>query len=1117
MRVFGLHIAMCLICWQACLQVWAQAPLFTQMPANHTGVSFVNTVQETDELHIFKYEYLYNGHGIGVADFDQDGLMDIFIAGNAVPNKLYINSGNFTFKDVTAKAKVAGNGYWRTGVTIADVNGDGLPDIYVCHSGPLKGGQLANALYIHQGVKDGVPIFKEMAAEYGLDAPGTLSTHAVFFDYDQDGDLDMFLLNHSNHTVNPYLNTRKVRATPNMQFGNRLFRNDRQKNGSMLFTDVTLQAGIVNNALNFGLAVVVSDLNRDGWPDIYTTSDYTEQDYCYINNKDGTFTQVLQQSFPHISRFSMGADIADINNDGWLDVLTLDMLPEDNFRQKLLKGADQYDAYHMLLDSGYYHQQMRNMLHLNRGIDQNGQLRFSEIGQYAGISNTDWSWAPLLADFDNDGHKDLVITNGYLRDFTDNDFLKYTVADEQLAQAAKGNFNYQTYELVKKMPSNTLSNYAFRNRGNLQFENVSTAWGLDFNGVSNAAVYADLDNDGDLDLIVGNNNSAVLLYRNEATALQKGNWLQIELSGRATNTMATGARVELYAAGQLQVQEAYPVRGYQSSVSPVLHFGLATTATIDSIRIVWPQGKVSTHTVNRLNQRVKIGMPLDAQPHVAVTTSAPAFSLPQGNAGVTFVHKENDFVDFKGEVLLPYQLSRIGPALAKADVNRDGLEDFFVGGAIDQAGRLYLQQPNGTFATATYQPWMADKACEDVKALFADFNKDGYPDLYVASGGNEYDAGAPEYADRIYLNDGKGRFSKAQVQWPLEMLAPTCAVAAADVDADGYIDLFVGGGAVPGNFPKAGLSFLLKNESRGNLIKFSDATAMLGATEPLEELLMSAVFADINADGKPDLLLAGEWMPLRYFEHTGSGFVEKGREKGLQDDGLWSTLYITDLNNDGLPDIVAGNVGTNLQFKANPSEPLNLVVTDIDDNEQDDVLFCYYIQGNMYPAASRDELLDQVVPLRKKFVKYRQYAEATLETIVPPHKLATAQMYKVTEQQSVVYYQQSNGTFTKKALPAAAQWSRVNDVQEMQLQGKRTLLLQGNFYPWRVQWGRSDASYGVAMQQQNDGSWQVVENRDLGYWAGGDVRGGLHLKGKEGRGWLLLGINDEKVQVLKIQ
>jgi hypothetical protein len=628
-------------------------PLLVEVSPKTSGIEFINQITENDSMHIFKYEYLYNGHGIGVADFDHDGVEDIFISGNVVPNKLFLNKGKLRFEDITRKAGVAGNGAWRTGVSIADVNGDTWPDIYICHSGPKPGADLSNELYVHQGLENGVPVFREMAKQYGIDAPGTLSTHAAFFDYDLDGDLDLFLVNHSNHSFNPYLNTSEIRSVPNMQFGNRLFRNDRSEKGSFKFTDVTLSSGIVNNALNFGLSVVVSDLNKDGWPDLYTSSDYTEQDYCYINQKNGTFRQVLQQSFTHISKFSMGADIADVNNDGWPDVFTLDMLPEDNYRQKLLKGPDEYDAYHLLLDSGYYHQQMRNMLHLNRGLDPNGNIRFSEIGQLAGISNTDWSWSSLFVDLDNDGWKDLLVTNGYLRDYTDNDFLKYTVADAQLKEAAKGNLNFKSYDLVKQMPSNKLQNYLFRNKGDLSFENVSSDWGMSRKTVSNCAVYADLDNDGDMDLVIGNNNEPVQLFENRSRDISKENYLQIQLEGKQGNPDAIGSKVYLYSndpKNPVQFQEAYAVRGYQSSVSTILHFGLGIGYAVDSVRIEWVGGG------DTLIRDLKINTRLLVQQQVSINSKKESegrkylFEDITIHSNLQFQHEENEFVDFKVEV-----------------------------------------------------------------------------------------------------------------------------------------------------------------------------------------------------------------------------------------------------------------------------------------------------------------------------------------------------------------------------------------------------------------------------------------------------------------------------------
>jgi enediyne biosynthesis protein E4 len=1098
--------------------------LFDLVSPDRSGIRFTNAIVESDSLHVFKYEYLYNGHGIGVADFNRDGLDDVFISGNVVANKLYLNKGSLRFEDITVKAKIEGNGHWRTGVNVADVNGDSWPDIYICHSGPVQGIALSNELYIHQGLKNGVPQFREMAAEFGLDAPGSLSTQSAFFDFDRDGDLDLFLVNHSNHTFNPYLNTSKIRATPDMRFGNRLFRNDAQTDGTPRFVDITLTAGIINNALNFGLSVVISDLNKDGWPDIYSSSDYTEQDYCYVNNKNGTFTQVLQKSFTHISKFSMGADIADINNDGWPDVYTLDMLPADNYRQKLLKGPDEYDAYHLLLDSGYYHQQMRNMLHLHQGIDQQGNMRFSEIGQLAGISNTDWSWSALFSDFDNDGWKDLMVSNGYLRDFTDNDFLKYTVADEQLAQASKGNLNFKTYDLVRKMPSNKLRNFFFRNEGDLTFSNKSLEWGFNNATISNCAAYADFDNDGDMDLIIGNNNEPVQLYENKANELVRKNYLQIRLKGSGNNTQAIGAKVYVYAkSAPVQLQELFPVRGYQSSSTHTLHFGLGDAATIDSVRIQWPDGSLRTETSVTMNSRIDIeqrakalhtGSSYVATPDISSnTTSTPRFKDVTAASKLGFTHRENDFVDFKVEVLIPYQLSRSGPALATGDVNGDGLSDVFLGGAIGQPGSLFLQQKDGTFSRAGSQPWEADKESEDIRAVMADFNGDNHLDLYVVSGGNEYVNGSPEYADRIYLNDGRAGFARSPNALPQGMTSSKQAITVGDMDGDGDIDLFVGGSAVPGGFPHASRSYLLRNDSRNGAIEFTDVTGAWSKELETPGMISSAAFSDMDADGKIDLIIAGEWMSVRLFMNTGGSFKEVSNTSGLSDEGLWSALFVGDVNGDGKPDIVAGNAGDNLQFKTSKKEPVNLFVTDIDDNGMEDPLFCYYINGISYPAASRDELLDQVVPLRRKFVKYHQYANAGIADIVPDAKRKSALQWNVTELSTVAYINKGDNSFQKQVLPPYAQVSRTFSINDL---GEQGLLMTGNFYPWRVQWGRSDAGLGSLVHFNKDGVADVRPAIETGLYIGGDVRQTAIIKNASGRRLIIVAKNDEPVQVLEI-
>jgi hypothetical protein len=1093
-------------------------PLFTLLKPDATGIRFTNKVREDDSLHVLVYEYLYNGHGIGIADFNNDGLQDVFISGNATPNKLFLNKGSLKFDDITKVAAVAGNGTWSTGVSIADVNGDGLADIYVCHSGKFKDAKLSNELFINTGITDGKPVFKEQAKLYGLDAPGTQSTQAAFFDYDRDGDLDMFLLNHSTNTYYAFLNTRKQRATPDLRYGNRLFRNDKQADGSTIYTDVTLKAGIINNPLNYGLSVNISDVNQDGWPDIYTTSDYSEHDCYYVNNKNGTFTQSLQKSFSHISKFSMGADIADFNNDALPDVFTLDMLPADNHRQKLLKGPDEYDAYHLLLDSGYYRQNMRNMLQLNRGTDANGNVRFSEIGQFANVSNTDWSWAGLFADLDSDGWKDLVITNGYLRDFTDLDFLKYTMADAQLEAAAKGNLNFKTYSLVQKMPSNKLSNYIFRNQGDLTFQDITKDWGFSVPSISNAAAYADLDNDGDLDLVIGNNNEPVMVWRNNAAGSH--HWLQVQLKGSNSNTAAFGTKLWLYADNKVQYQELYPVRGFQSCVSPVVYFGMHTNHA-DSMIIEWPSGKKSAIrevTIDKLLTLAEETTPTvtyksKSQSQKKLFTQAPA------QQQIPFRHQENNFVDFKVEVLLPYQLSKLGPALATGDVNGDGLEDIFIGGAIEQSAQLYLQNSQSAFSPAASQPWGKYTQCENVNALFFDADGDKDLDLYVVHGGNEYLDGSPEFQDILYLNDGKGNFEPALKALP-RMLGSKQAIAASDFDQDGDLDLFVGGRGKSGYFPEASRSYILRNDSRVDKVAFTNVTKEVSEQLELPGMVTVAAWADLDNDKFPELVMAGEWMPVMIFKNTNGKLTNTltGTDANSLY-GLWSAIHIADIDNDGDRDILLGNCGTNNQFKPSEQEPMTMHVSDFDGNGNIDPIICYYIQGKSYPLASRDELLDQIPVLKKKYIKYTDYADATIQTIFTKEQLAKARVYKCTEARSIALINNSKLSFSKKILPSEVQFSNVHSIltDDLDNDGKTDIIITGNSFTNRTQFGDNDASLGIVMKGKDGGEFETINPSASGLFADGDVRAASVIKDANHTKKLVIVKNNDAVQILTIQ
>ncbi len=1086
------------------------------MPPAETGVQFTNKVPENATLHIMNYEYLYNGHGIGIGDFNGDGLDDIFISGNAVPNKLFLNKGNFRFEDVTKKAGVAGNGTWSTGVAVADVNGDGWMDVYVCHSGKygdLK--KLSNELFINEGVKDGVPVFKEMSAAYGLDAPGTQTTMAAFFDYDGDSDLDLFLLNHALHGYDPFENTTKMRAQPNLYYGNRLFKNTIAETGKPHFEDVTSTSGIINNGLNYGLSVSITDLNLDGWPDIYTTSDYTEKDYCYINNRNGTFTESLQKSFTQISKYSMGSDIADCNNDGLPDVLTLDMLPEDNYRQKLLKGPDEYDKYHLIVDSGFWHQQMRNMLHLHQGLDEWGNARFSEVAQLAGISNTDWSWSALWMDMDNDGWKDLFVSNGYLRDFTNMDFLKYTVANYELEQAGKGKLNFKTYDLVKKMPSNKLANYAFRNERNLQFTNNAKQWGLDVPSVSNAAAYADFDNDGDLDLIVGNNNEPVQVYRNN-TEKGKRSFITIQLKGKGHNTQAIGAKVFIYTNGEKQLIENYTVRGYQSAVTSKLHFGLGNATMTDSLEVVWPQGSMTKYyrlpvdTVLQFNEKDAV-----LQKEKLFQNPMPYFKSVTAGSGINFIHKENDFIDFKSEVLLPWQLSRYGPALAKGDINGDGLDDFFVGGAIEQAGAIYLQQRDGTFVITKQDDIVKDAASEDVAAVLFDADNDNDLDLYVVSGGNEYGDGSPEYQDRMYVNDSKGIFSKAHAALPA-MGSSKLAVAVADYDGDGDVDVFAGGKAVPGSFPLSARSYLLRNDSKGGTIKFTDVTSETAPGLMTPGMISAAVWMQSKNDKNPFLIIAGDFMPIRFFKSENGKLVEQKNSGFTDTEGFWSALLSVDIDGDGDQDIIAGNCGTNLQYKASMQKPVTLYYGDFDGNGNIDPIMNYYIGDASYPTASRDELQEQMTGLRKKFVYYKDFAKATIADILTPEQLKQATFSKAHTEESAIFINDGSDHFTMKPLPAEAQFSRVSSIVQLNDSStKKRLLLAGNFYPYRVQSGHCDASMGLILETDKAGITPKTPYQS-GLYLSGDVRTAVILKSANNKKFLLIAANNQPLQLYQI-
>jgi len=1020
--------------------------LFTLVPPDSSGIHFQNNVVESTDHNVLAYEYFYNGGGVAAGDLNNDGLPDLVFTANMDQPKIYLNKGHFVFEDITKKSKVSADG-WKTGVTLADVNGDGWLDIFICRSGNGDMRTRHNLLFINQ--KNGT--FKDETGEYGLDIAGN-TTQAVFFDYDNDGYPDLFLLRHSIQRMKNF-NVAYMKIAYDSLAGDKLFHND----GNGHFTDVSGKAGIIGNPICFGLGVAVADFNGDGWPDLYVTNDYDEDDYLYINQKDGTFKESIRSYLGHSSKFSMGCDVADVNNDGMSDLLTLDMLPEDNHRQKLLKGPDGYDHFRMLINSGYYYQYMRNMLHV--ACRDNDQIRYREIGQLAGISNTDWSWSALFGDFDLDGWQDLFITNGYMRDYTNMDFLKFTTPEEIRKSLLAGQ-KPDLYELVKKMPSSEVKSYLFRNTGDANFVNASRAWGMDsLPSLSGGAAYADLDNDGDWDLIVNNINQPAFIWQNHAEDLHN-NYLKLRFIGAKKNTFGIGAKAIITAPdGFKQIQQLEWVHGFQSSSEPCLIFGLGKRVSVD-VTVIWPDGTTQVlhdQAVNQtlmLNQRNATHDPVKEEEPRRFFTEIKADSL-------RFRHQEDLYNDFKKEPLLPHQYSKMGPAFAVADVDGDGKKDFFIGGARGQAGVIYLNHGDGKFVPVKTPALEQSTDFEQVQATFADLDGDGHPDLYVVSGGNQ-----DNFVDHIYWNDGKGNFTSRADSLP-PTLSSGGPVVAFDLDGDGDLDIFRGGQVSTGDYPTAPRSYLFRNDHG----KFVDITPAF-----LQHIGMvsTAFVADINKDGVPDLILAGEFMPVTilYGQRKPPYFSADRQQVIPHSSGWWNCLKVADINGDGEPDIIAGNEGLNNQLRPTVQQPVTVDATDIDDNSSMDAILSYYIKGQPYPVATRDELIDQVPSMKSKFPTYAAYADATVKDIIPPGKWAGAIHLAAEEFRSGVFINKG-GTFTFSPFLTEAQAFPVRDllIDDFNHDGRPDLLLTGNNYASRAEWGREDAGKGLLLIQQPDGTF----------------------------------------------
>ncbi len=1083
--------------------------LFNLLAPEATGVKFNNVIKENASANILNYQYFYNGGGVAVGDVNNDGLVDLYFSGNITSNRLYLNKGNMEFEDITLPAGVGGKGKtWKTGVSMADVNGDGLLDIYVCYSGNLDAEGRMNQLFINQGLNEqGIPVFEDLAEAYGL-ADSAYSTHAIFFDYDLDGDLDMFLLNHNPYSfesIDEFSIRENLKSpAPNMRV--KLYRHNQASDGSPSFSDVSDEAGLPFSAFSHGLGAGIADVNQDGWPDIFVSNDYSTPDFLLINNGDGTFTDKLQASMGHTSLFSMGNDIADINNNGLADIFVLDMLPADNRRQKLLFTPDNYEQFDVFLKAGFHYQYMRNMLHINTGLSAEGAPVFSEAGQLAGISNTDWSWAPLLADYDNDGWKDVFVSNGFLKDLTNLDFIKYS--DEQIVKN-RGNLSPQQYKsLLDRMPSTNVSNYIFKNNTDLTFSNKGADWGVNLSSNSNGAAYADLDNDGDLDLITNNINQSAFIYQNTSSE-KGGSFLQLKLQGSGKNTAGVGAKVRLFAGGQQQYQEQMPNRGYQSSVSPVLHFGLGEVEIVDSLQIVWPGGLEEWLMEIPANQVLVLEEKNAARKKSTLKKTSPTFV--EVKSPVNFIHPANLINDFKRQPLLVNPVSFSGPCLVKVDVNGDGLEDIFAGGGTGQAATLYIQQKNGNFQSKTIAAFEADKNFEDTDALFFDANRDGLLDLYVASGG--YGDLLPEDSllqDRLYLNDGKGSFIRSDAL-PAMLTSSSC-VRSADINGDGSPDLFVGGRVIPGRYPEAPRSYVLLNNGQG---EFKDMTATLAPQLQQPGMVTDAAWHDLNGNGDQELIVVGEWMSIQVYAKVNGKFSNQTNAYfDKRYTGWWNTLLLEDFNQDGNMDLIVGNMGTNTQVKVSESEPAELYFKDFDDNGAVDPILCFYIQGTSYPYVTRDELLDQISSFRTRFPNYQSYADATIHTIFTPEQLEDAGRLSANYLKTAYFEGSGNGRFSLKVLPVEAQLSPAFALLSLDYDqdGHQDLLIGGNINQARLRFGKYDANYGVLLKGDGEGGFTYVPQGQSGFGVKGDVRSIVSIKNT-----LLFGINQEEIKAYKLK
>ncbi|MES2893480.1 MAG: VCBS repeat-containing protein [Bacteroidota bacterium] len=1074
--------------------------LFEVLKDDKTGLHFNNQLTPTENFNMFNYMYFYNGAGVGAGDFNKDGRIDLFFASNQGDNKLYLNDGKLHFSDATVEANIPQDKGWSTGVSVVDINNDGLLDIYVCKVGNFRVLKSKNQLLVCKGIRKGIPYYADEAANYGLDFSG-FSTHAAFFDYDMDGDLDMYLLNHSIHQNSSFAERKKFENTYHPLAGDRLFRNDGDH-----FTDQTRESKINSSEIGYGLGIAVSDLNLDGWPDLYIGNDFHENDYLYINQKNGSFSEENTQRLMHTSKFSMGVDIADVTNDGYPEIVSMDMLAEDPHILKRSLGDDDYDVFFSKIGAGYNYQYSRNNIQYNR---RNGS--FSEVGLYAGISASDWSWAPLFMDFDNDGQKDLFVANGIPKRLNDMDYINFIYNSEIQQKIQNNSLEDRDLELMKKFPEIKIPNKFYRNKGDLQFEDMEPAVGHDQATYSNGAVYADLDNDGDLDVVVNNLNDVALLYENK-TLQQPNNHIDIQLAGPAKNVNAVGAKVILFAGGKIETFEKNPAKGFMSSMEIPLHISWGT-AKLDSAFLVWPDNTSQKISVDTASHQISFR-------YVAGLTPFNYNSIHDFNRNVTnkvvditsetgldYLHKENSFNEFDREPLLVHMLSTEGPALAIGDINKDGLEDVFIGASKTYHNIIFLQQPGGAFVKTSQPEMYKDSMYEDVDAIWADVNNDGAIDLVIASGGNEFYGKDEHLLPRVYLNDGAANFKKLDNAFTSEFMTASCIVAN-DFNADGFIDLFIGGRAVPWNYGEIPRSYLLQNDGTG---KFKDVTNSQANDLATIGMVTDAVWIDIDNDKDKDLIVTCEWGGINAFVSTNGKLVKK---ELIANKGWWNFLLPVDVDRDGDMDFIAGNLGLNSRLHASTKEPVRMYFNDFDNNGKKEQVVTYFLKNKEITFPGKDELQRQMPSLKRKFVFAEDFASAEFKDILPSATMQQAQISTADYFANVVLINNGDLNFTPKLLPWEAQLTAYRDATIVDANNDNLpdIFLAGNYYSNNIHAGRNDADLGSLLVNKGQGNFQYETLNGLA--VKGEVRR-LHSINIGGGQSFILAKNNDSMRVVK--